>query len=47
MPLWRDFFQVLAKLHDTGEIQSIEAIGMDRIAASQHYAKQTSIRSKP
>ena len=29
------------QLHDTGEIQAIDATGMDRIAASQHYAKRT------
>jgi len=28
-------------LHDTGEIQAIDATGMDRVAASQHYAKRT------
>jgi IS5 family transposase len=41
MPVWRDFLRLSAKLHDTGEIQAIDATGMDRIAASQHYAKRT------
>jgi len=41
MPLWRDFLRLSAQLHDTGEIQAIDATGMDRIAASQHYAKRT------
>jgi IS5 family transposase len=41
MPLWRDFLRLSAELHDTGEIQAIDATGMDRIAASQHYAKRT------
>jgi len=41
MPLWRDFLRLSAKLHDTGEIQAIDATGMDRVAASQHYAKRT------
>jgi len=41
MPLWRDFLRVSAELHDTGEIQAIDATGMDRVAASQHYAKRT------
>ena len=41
MPLWRDFLRLSAELHDTGEIQAIDATGMDRVAASQHYAKRT------
>ena len=41
MPLWRDFLRLSAELHDTGEIQAIDATGMDRIAASHHYAKRT------
>jgi len=41
MPVWRSLLQLSADLHDTGEIQAIDATGMDRIAASQHYAKRT------
>jgi len=41
MPLWRDFLRLSAELHETGEIQAIDATGMDRVAASQHYAKRT------
>lgn len=41
MPIWRRLLQLTAELHDTGEIQAIDATGMDRIAASQHYAKRT------
>ena len=41
MPLWRDLLRLSAQLHDTGEIQAIDATGMDRVAASQHYAKRT------
>jgi IS5 family transposase len=41
MPLWREFLRLSAELHDTGEIQTIDATGMDRVAASQHYAKRT------
>ncbi|WP_256533372.1 IS5 family transposase [Halovivax cerinus] len=41
MPIWRDFLRLSAQLHDTGDIQAIDATGMDRIAASQHYAKRT------
>ena len=39
MPVWRRLLQLSAELHNTGEIQVIDAIGMDRIAASHHYAK--------
>jgi len=46
MPLWRDFLRLSAQLHDTGEIQAIDATGMDRIAASQHYAKRTNYTFK-
>ena len=41
MPVWRSLLEWSAKLHDTGEIQAIDATGMDRIAASHHYAKRT------
>jgi IS5 family transposase len=41
MPVWRRFLQLSAEVHDTGEIQAINATGMDRVAASQHYAKRT------
>ena len=46
MPLWRDFLRLSAELHDTGEIQAIDATGMDRVAASQHYAKKTNYTFK-
>jgi len=41
MPIWRRLLQLSAELHDTGEIQAIDATGMDLIAASHHYAKRT------
>jgi len=41
MPIWRRLLRLSAELHDTGEIQAIDATGMDRVAASQHYAKRT------
>jgi len=41
MPVWRRYLELSAKLHETGEIQAIDATGMDRIAASHHYAKRT------
>jgi len=46
MPLWRDVLRLSAQLHDTGEIQAIDATGMDRVAASQHYAKRTNYTFK-
>ena len=47
MLLWCDFLRLSAELHDTGEIQAIDAIGMDRVAASQHGANARITRSKP
>ncbi len=41
MPILPLLLQLSAELHDTGEIQVIDATGMDRIAASQHYANRT------
>ncbi len=41
MPLWRDLLRLSAQLYETGEIQAIDATGMERVAASQHYAKRT------
>ncbi len=41
MPICRVLLRLSAELHDTGESQAIDAIGMDRISASQHYAKRT------
>lgn len=41
MPVWRKLLELAAELHDVGEIQAIDATGMDRIAASHHYAKRT------
>ena len=46
MPLWREVLRLSAELHDTGDIQAIDATGMDRIAASQHYANRTNYRFK-
>ena len=46
MPVWRRFLELSAKLHDTGDIQAIDATGMVRIAASQHYAKRTNYTFK-
>jgi IS5 family transposase len=46
MPLWRDFLRLAAQLHDTGSVQAIDATGMHRIAASQHYAKRTNYTFK-
>jgi len=46
MPLWRDILRLSAELVETGEIQAIDATGMDRIAASSHYAKRTNYTFK-
>jgi len=41
MRVWRVLLRLPAELHDLGDVQAINATGMDRIAASQHYAKRT------
>lgn len=41
MNIWRTFLSLTSDLHELGEIQAIDATGVDRIAASQHYAKRT------
>ena len=46
IPLWREFLQVSAELHETGEIQAIDGTSMDRVAASQHYVKRTDYTTK-
>jgi len=39
MRIRRVVFRLSGELHDTDEVQAIDATGMDRIAASQHYPK--------
>lgn len=46
MPIWRVLLRLSAELHDIGEIQAIDATGMDRVAASQHYANKTNYTFK-
>jgi IS5 family transposase len=41
MSIWRDVLRLSASLQDTGEIQAIDATGMDRVATSRHYANRT------
>lgn len=41
MRIWRVLLRLSAQLHDTGEIQAIDATGFDRDAASRKYAKRT------
>ena len=41
MDIWRTFLGLKSDLHDLGEIQAIDANGMDRISASQHNAERT------
>ena len=46
MPCWRVLLRLSADLHDFGEIQAVDATGMDRISASQHYANRTNYTFK-
>ncbi|QCS42278.1 IS5 family transposase [Natrinema versiforme] len=41
MTIWRTLLQLSADLHDTGEVQAIDATGFDRHSASRHYANRT------
>jgi len=41
MRIWRILLRLSAELHDLSDVQAIEATGVDRIAASQYYAKRT------
>lgn len=38
MAAWRTLLRLSADLHDTGEVQAIDATGFDRHSASHHYA---------
>lgn len=38
MPIWHVLLRLSAEQRDTGEVHAIDAIGMDRVAASRHYA---------
>jgi IS5 family transposase len=40
MRIWRVLLRLSAELHDFGDVQAIDATGMDQIAAGQHYAKR-------
>jgi len=39
--VWRRFLGLTSELHDLGDIQAIDATGVDHVAASQHYANRT------
>ena len=41
MSVWRVLLRLSADLHDTGEVQAIDATGFDRHSASHHYANRT------
>ena len=41
MSLWRVLLRLSADLHETGEVQAIDATGFDRRAASRRYARRT------
>jgi IS5 family transposase len=42
MRIWRVLLRLSAQLHETGDVQAIDATGFDRVAASQQYANRTS-----
>lgn len=46
MGIWRTVLGLTIELHDLGEIQAIDATGVDRIAASQLCAKRTNYTFK-
>lgn len=41
MAVWRTLLRLSADLHDTGDVQAIDATGFDRHSASHHYANRT------
>jgi hypothetical protein len=41
MNRWRAILDASVELYDLGEVQAIDATGVDRVQASQHYAKRT------
>lgn len=41
MKQWREVLDPSVELYDLGEVQAIDATGVDRVQASQHYAKRT------
>ncbi len=41
MKRWRAVLDASVEMYDLGDVQAIDATGMDRVQASQHYAKRT------
>ena len=41
MGIWKMALDLTINLHELGYVQAIDATGVDRIVASQHYAKRT------
>ena len=41
MKRWRTLLDLSVDLYELGEVQAIDATGVDRVQASQHYAKRT------
>jgi IS5 family transposase len=41
MKRWRAILDASVELYELGEIQAIDATDVDRVQASQHYAKRT------
>jgi len=46
MAVWRTLLRLSADLHDTGNVQAIDATGFDRHSASHHYANRTNYTFK-
>lgn len=46
MRIWRVLLRLSAALHETGDVQAIDASGFDRNAASRRYAKRTNYTFK-
>lgn len=41
MAVWRTLLRLSADLHETGDVQAVDATGFDRRSASRHYANRT------
>ncbi|WP_440009106.1 IS5 family transposase [Halomicrococcus sp. SG-WS-1] len=46
MTVWRTLLRLSADLHNTGNVQAIDATGFDRHSASRHYANRTNYTFK-
>ena len=46
MPIWRTLLRLSSELHDLGDVQAIDATGVDCHAARQHYTYRTNYTFK-